>query len=472
MGRGQFGPAVTELAHLVGGHSVVGMSERDLLRRYLDRRDEAAFGAIVERHGPMVLGVCRRILADRRDVEEAFQATFLVLARKGGSLGEKDPVGHWLYGVARRVALRARSAAHRRRARECPGEAPEVAAIDDPPDLELGPVLDEELARLPARYRAPVVLCYFEGLTHDEAARQLGWPIGSVKGRLSRARDLLKTRLARRGYAPAGNLGILAGGAPPVVPPSLLSSTIRAAMAGPASGVVPAGVASLAAGSLATMFLSKSKLAGAILLVLGTGAAVMAYQGMGRGPDASAKRGRPQAGAEDRAPRADVPDWAAGWPSVITPPDDQSPGTRSIQAALQKPINMKFPNETPLSDVLKYIQQVTQDEGAGLPKGIQIYADPIGLQNADVTLDSPVSIDLEDIPLKTTLRLILEQLGLVYQVREGVLSIMSANPDDQVTLLGTLLEKSEKGELSREQYQQLIEMLKLRKEVKQLGLTD
>ena len=202
MGRGQFGPVVHQLRHLFEGRSIAGVSEWQLLRRYLEGRDEVAFEAIVARHGPMVLGVCRRVLFDARDVEDAFQATFVVLAKKGGTLGESDPVSHWLYGVAYRVALKARAAAARRRRLEGSATPAEAATLDEPSTGELGGVIDEELARLPAKYRSPVVLCYLEGQTHEEAARQLGWPLGTVKGRLSRARDLLKGRLERRGVAP------------------------------------------------------------------------------------------------------------------------------------------------------------------------------------------------------------------------------------------------------------------------------
>ena len=145
MGHGQAGSVGRDLGRLFGGGSVAGLSEGDLLRRYLDRRDEVAFGAIVARHGPMVLGVCRRVLRDSGDVEDAFQVTFLTLAKKAGTLKRDDPVGHWLYGVAYRVALRARTASARRRLREGAGPIPEVAAVEASSDRELGSLIDEEL---------------------------------------------------------------------------------------------------------------------------------------------------------------------------------------------------------------------------------------------------------------------------------------------------------------------------------------
>src|SRR5262245_2021556 len=195
------GAVLHQLGRLFGLGTVAGLSEWQLLSRYLNDRDEVAFEALVARHGPMVLGVCRRLLTDPNDVDDAFQATFLVLVRRANSLGERDAIGHWLYGVAYRVALRARSEAARRRWREPNVAAAPLAPETDPSHWELGSVLDEELSRLPAKYRAPIVLCYIEGLSHEEAANQLQWPLGTVKGRLVRARELLKSRLVRRGLA-------------------------------------------------------------------------------------------------------------------------------------------------------------------------------------------------------------------------------------------------------------------------------
>src|SRR5262249_45040927 len=161
-------------------------------------RDEEAFAGLLRRHGPLVFGVCRQVLGDAHDAEDAFQATFLVLARKAATVARQDSLAAWLHRVALNVARTARTAAARRRAperetalRTRPGPGDEVA----PGDWQ--PLLHEEVDRLPEKYRVPVVLCYLEGRTHEEAARQLGWPLGSVKGRLARARDLLRARLTR-----------------------------------------------------------------------------------------------------------------------------------------------------------------------------------------------------------------------------------------------------------------------------------
>jgi RNA polymerase sigma factor (sigma-70 family) len=281
-----------------------------LLEHFLLRGDESAFEALVRRHGPMVLGVCRRILGQEADAEDAFQATFLVLVRKADSVRPREMVGNWLYGVACRTALGARKAAARRRARERQAAgAPRPAPADDPGG-DLRSALDREVARLPDSYRAALVLCDLEGKTRPEAARQLGWPEGTVASRLARARALLARRLARHGLAPAG--GSLAaalgqGAASAFVPQPLVGATVKAAgvwAAGQAAGAVPAKAAALAEGVLKAMFVSKVRFAGVVLLALsvaGAGAGVVAYQALG------AERGKAARGAPPRAP-AEVED--------------------------------------------------------------------------------------------------------------------------------------------------------------------
>jgi RNA polymerase sigma-70 factor (ECF subfamily) len=166
-----------------------GLTDGQLLECFLARREEEAFAALVRRHGPMVLGVCRRVLHNTHDAEDAFQATFLVLARKAASVVPTDRVGHWLYGVAHRTALKARTAAARRRRTERQAGqmlAREGGAEDHPDDLRS--LLDEELHRLPGKYCAPLLLCLLEGKTRKEAARRLGWTEGTLSGRLARAK--------------------------------------------------------------------------------------------------------------------------------------------------------------------------------------------------------------------------------------------------------------------------------------------
>ena len=268
-GRGGHGVLARQVGRLLGGGSAVALGEDRLLARFALDRDEAAFEALVARHGPMVLGTCRRMLTDPRDVEDAFQATFLVLARRAGSIRDPDRLGPWLHGVARRVAARARALATRRAAIERPGG--EDRAVAPAPSLEadeLRSALDEELARLPEKYRAPLVLCYLEGLTHDEAARHLRWPVGTVRSRLAGGRDRLRARLTRRGLAPtpAALPALLAD---PSLPPALLTATARLATL---AGTVPAYVAALAQGALIAMTASKWKAIAAVALIAGLAA--------------------------------------------------------------------------------------------------------------------------------------------------------------------------------------------------------
>ncbi len=262
---------------LFGRGTLIGMSDALLLERFVAIKDEEAFEALISCHGPMVLGVCRRMLDDPRDVEDAFQATFLVLVRKAGSLRDRDLLSNWLYGVAHRVATRARASAYRRRMRERPGGG-EAAVASQPREdrAELRAVLDDELARLPNRLRSAVILCDLEGLPQEEAARRLGCPVGTVKSRLSRARDRLRIRLLHRGVTPSA---LLAGSlfepatATAVVPDALGVSTIRGAMDLVAGAAGSAQTAALVEGVVRSMTMSKIKMTTAGLLTLGLVAA-------------------------------------------------------------------------------------------------------------------------------------------------------------------------------------------------------
>jgi RNA polymerase sigma factor (sigma-70 family) len=257
-------------------------SDAILLDRFVEQWDQAAFRDLVGRHGPMVLGVCRRILRDPHAADDAFQATFLLLARKAGSVRKRGSVGPWLYGVAQRVALEARGTTARR-----PVPTPldlEVPGVDDHDGLErdeLHAALHEELGRLPEKYRAPIVLCYIEGLPHEAVARQLGWPLGTVRTRIARGRDLLGARLTRRGVAPAAvllALGLLPKTAA-AVPARLVEATVRAAARVAAGervpqGEVPAGVADLEKKVRKAMHLTRLRWAMAFALavvVIGAG---------------------------------------------------------------------------------------------------------------------------------------------------------------------------------------------------------
>src|SRR5262249_4479951 len=162
--------------------------------------EETAFEILVHRHGAMVWRVCRNVLREAHAAEDAFQATFLILVRKAGSIGKPELLGNWLYGVAYRVALRARKMMARRQTHERQGiDVAATQPVDDAAGPDLQPVLHEELQRLPPKYRSPMVLYYLEGRTNEEAARRLQWPVGTLKVRLLRGREMLRTRLVRRG---------------------------------------------------------------------------------------------------------------------------------------------------------------------------------------------------------------------------------------------------------------------------------
>jgi RNA polymerase sigma factor (sigma-70 family) len=255
-----------------------------LLRQFAVNRDQAAFAMLVERHGPMVLGICRRVLRDSNDAEDAFQATFLVLVRKARSIGKPELLGNWLYGVAMRTAYKARSLRFRRAEREAP--LPEMETADDSTsDWELSSALHDEVNRLPAKYRAPVVLCYFEGQSNEEAARTIGCPTGTVQSRLAWARQRLRHRLAGQGFlASATAVALENQAAPAHALTNLTTITTKAALqyaggTGLTTGIVSGEVAALTQGVLRTMYMLKVKTALAVVLVLllaGAFAGVMA----------------------------------------------------------------------------------------------------------------------------------------------------------------------------------------------------
>jgi RNA polymerase sigma factor (sigma-70 family) len=277
-----------------GGNATDGQ----LLDAFITRCDGLAFAALVRRHGSMVLGVCRRVLGNLHDAEDAFQATFLVLARKAPSVRPRQMVGNWLYGVAYRTALEARGASARRKAKEREVVKPEAVPEDTPRDWQ--PLLDRELHRLPAKYRVPIVLCDLEGKTRREVARQLGWPEGTVSVRLARGRVLLAERLSRRGLTLAGGAvawAVSGQAAPGCVPTRLMLSTIKAATSvavgqAVAPGMISGNVAALTEGVLKAMLLTKLKVATGVLLAVG--AVAMAAGALGhRGPAQAPAAARP-----------------------------------------------------------------------------------------------------------------------------------------------------------------------------------
>jgi RNA polymerase sigma factor (sigma-70 family) len=301
---------LTSVLHYVRRLGTRGAGEEstdgELLRRFVTQRDEAAFAALLRRHGPLVYGVCRQVLGDEHAAEDVFQATFLVLARKAATVRRHGAVSAWLYRVACNLARTARRRAARRRTHEreaatmTPNVSGEAASGDWQPLLE-------EVDRLPAKYRAVVVLCYLQGRTHPEAAADLGWPVGTVKGRLGRARDLLRRRLIRRGLAPAaaGAADLLARPAEAAVPEALFDSTLRAATrfaAGQATaaGLVSAEADALAKGALRMMTLTRLTMLTTLCLaaLLGAGGVWLAVLRAGPGEPGERPAEKPPAPPE------------------------------------------------------------------------------------------------------------------------------------------------------------------------------
>ena len=268
---------------LADAERLAALPDGELLKRFASQQDDAAFAALVERYGGLVWGACRRLLTGAQDAEDAFQATFLVLARRARALDGRGPLGGWLHTVAYRIALNARAEADRRGEHE--RRAASMAMVSPREEAgweEVWPVLDEELQRLPEKYRLPLVLCYLQGKTNVEAAAELGWPAGSMSRRLSRARELLRTGLARRGVSlPAGLLGtVAAGNASAAAPASLLATATRAAVAfghghTAVGGAASAQAVALAEGFLKGIVMTKVKMFLAVVL-----AAALAFGGL------------------------------------------------------------------------------------------------------------------------------------------------------------------------------------------------
>jgi RNA polymerase sigma factor (sigma-70 family) len=316
MAKGRLHHLLRHVRGLAAAEDAAARPDRALLERFVQNGDEGAFAALVQRHGPMVLGVCRRVLRHDHDADDAFQAAFLVLARRAASIRKKASLPSWLHGVAYRVAAHLRRQVARRHAREGPAVDVPQAGAPDVTWREVRAVLDAELRRLPERFRAPVLLCCVEGKTRDEAARELGWSLGTVRGRLERGRQLLRARLARRGLAlSAALLGALltrdAGAA--ALPAALAAAISRAAVhlasgRGPGVGLVPARVTALMEGVLKAMAMTRLKAVAAVLLMA-------ALAGLAAGPlTAGLFSARPPAGAGAAGPDGARPAQAADVP--------------------------------------------------------------------------------------------------------------------------------------------------------------
>jgi RNA polymerase sigma factor (sigma-70 family) len=277
MESGKAGAAGRQFEVLWASGALGVLSDSQLLSRYADARGrdaeaEAAFRELVNRHGPMVLGICRQILRHHHDADDAFQATFLVLVRKARSIRVDDSLAPWLCSVAFRTAQRARDVAARHRPIDAGQmEEPSRSCLDEAFHFDLRPLLHEELDRLPGKFRDAIVLCHLEGKSHEQAARLLRWPIGTVSSRLSRARRLLRSRLERRGVDVSSAMfsANWLAGTPTTVALPLLESTISAAIGSATASAVPALVLSLTHGVLRTMMLRKLGTISVAILLIG-----------------------------------------------------------------------------------------------------------------------------------------------------------------------------------------------------------
>jgi RNA polymerase sigma factor (sigma-70 family) len=284
------GDLLHHLPRLWAAEAARDLTDGELLERFLARREETAFAVLVQRHGPMVLGVCRRVLADAHSAEDAFQAVFLVLARRAAAIRKRASLASWLHGVARRVAQRARAQTAAQHGRERrPREMPQADVIDELTWQELRAVLDEEVGALSEKHRAAVVLCDLEGKSYDQAARELGWPKSSLASRLAKAHGLLRARLVRRGVtlsAGALAVGLAEREARAAVPALLTISTVKGAMAAAAGkaalpGPLSERAVALAESAMKGTFGTKSKAFVALVALglLAGGVGLAAHQG-------------------------------------------------------------------------------------------------------------------------------------------------------------------------------------------------
>jgi RNA polymerase sigma factor (sigma-70 family) len=303
-----------ELRAIIDGGTVAGLTDGQLLARFASHRGpeaELAFTALVMRHGPLVFGVCQSLLRNPHDAEDAFQATFMVLAKKAGSLRQPDRLGPWLHGVAHQTARRLKDKNARRksfeteaavfgdRARPSSGSGQPPSTLANHDEIE---ALHREIERLPARYKTAIVLCDLQGLTHEEAARRLGRRVGTISSQVSRARERLRRRLDRRGLAyPAGIVAAAIDSTKPsVLPNVLVGSTVKNVMSlstGLAAGSVPVSIVSLSQGVLRSMLFVKIGLISAALVGLG---AALTGVGIGVGVAGRAPKPAPQQAAPER----------------------------------------------------------------------------------------------------------------------------------------------------------------------------
>ncbi len=418
-----------------------GQEDAELLEQFVLHHDAAAFEALVRRHERLVLGVCRRVLRNAQDAEDAFQASFLVLARKAASIGRGAALAGWLHRVAFRVALRLRAQAAARKARPLSEADGSAATTPDPAAAaawrELAPLLDREVYGLPARYHRPVVLCYLEGKSYEEAARQLGCSRGTVATRLNRARALLRRRLERRGLVlTAGLLSVLLAGTAATAaaaPPALVKATAGAATAlaagAPAAGLVSVRVSALIQGVLRAMWFTKLKVVTALVL----GALVLGGAGTAGVHLAGARGGVPvPAGAQTPEAQAKSPEksGAAEAPAEAPP---------SKGEALPETLRRSLDVRDMLSRRVQAVSFVV-DEKMTFQEALDALADRYDLrfdvnepafkaEDMEHVLDSRIVLQqpltMKNVPLRTVLRKVLGRVlpTATYVIRDGVIEI-------------------------------------------------
>jgi RNA polymerase sigma factor (sigma-70 family) len=376
----------------------------------------------------MVLALCRRVLGNVHDAEDAFQATFLVLVRKGGSLGRPELVGSWLHGVAYRTAIKARAMAMRNEPTfglvECP--APEEE--EEPAWRSLVPFLDEEVNRLPWKYQRPIVLCYFQGKTYAEAARALGWAEGTLSSRLARARERLRKRLASRGMVISSTA--LASALPSAarsasVPFALSEKTISAGIAfattGAASGLVSAQVFTLTRGVLKAMLWTKIKLATGALLVLGatgTGTGILWHQASAGGPDGSGSQAQAVNSETQQKKREPVPIKANAGNEIRAIADKGVQTPTSLRRLLQTGISKQF-EAVPFKEAY---QHLAETYGVTILVDAAAFEEEMGMK--DVSSQTIRLDKVDNVKLGTVLQLLIDQFRGTYLERDGVIVVV------------------------------------------------
>jgi RNA polymerase sigma factor (sigma-70 family) len=405
-------------------------SDSELLSRFATDRDERAFAALVDRHGPMVWGLCRRLLPNTTDAEDAFQATFLILVRKAGRIDRPELLGGWLHGVALRVAMRLRDTIARRCSRERRyHDLPVPETVSDLDRRELRSALDHEVSQLPGRYRLPFVLCHLQGLTIDETARRLRCPTGTVKSRLSRAREQLRKALTRRGVvlsAAAFAESLAQEGEAALLPAALAAATTTAGRAfalGTSDSLSTTTTVTLAEGVLKSMFFTKLKLAAGLVIALaliGLGGQLIARQGID-----PAKPSTPTAGTEQRAGAGPA---NAGEKTPVAPTPEKYKGRRDLamREALRGEITyagLDDPKST-LQDVLDQLSEVYNVRFDVNEKAFQD-------EHIDNVLRTEVAAKTPVRPMTGTLDRVLRKIlsrinvpsGATYMIRKGYIEI-------------------------------------------------